>query len=77
VYSLPQAVLRFRQGFGRLIRTRSDWGTVLVLDRRVHQRWYGRIFVGSLPQMETICAPGAAVLHRMSAFNKQHRKPDA
>lgn len=77
VYSLPQAVLRFRQGFGRLIRSRSDWGTVLVLDRRVHQRWYGRIFLGSLPQMETICAPGAAVLHRMSAFDKQHRKPDA
>lgn len=68
VYSLPQAVLRLRQGFGRLIRTRQDRGVVLVLDRRVHQRWYGRVFVDSLPQMNTIRAPGAELLQHMASF---------
>jgi ATP-dependent DNA helicase DinG len=67
-YSLPQAVLRFRQGFGRLIRTRSDRGAVLVLDRRVTRRWYGRVFINSLPKMETKEGPGQAVLHRLTGF---------
>ncbi|MFT5685438.1 MAG: ATP-dependent DNA helicase DinG, partial [Myxococcota bacterium] len=67
-YSLPQAVLRFRQGFGRLIRTQSDRGAVLVLDPRVTRRWYGRIFVSSLPKMETIDAPGRVVLDHLARF---------
>ena len=48
-YSVPEAVLRFRQGFGRLIRTRSDRGVVVVFDRRVRSKQYGREFLGSLP----------------------------
>jgi Rad3-related DNA helicase len=48
-YSLPAAVIRFRQGFGRLIRTRADRGVVIVADRRVLTRGYGRAFRGSLP----------------------------
>ncbi len=67
-YSLPQAVLRFRQGFGRLIRTRQDRGAVLVLDRRVTRRWYGRIFISSLPELETIEAPGQVVLNNLAGF---------
>ena len=50
-YSLPQAVLRFRQGFGRLIRTKNDKGIVLLLDRRVTNQWYGRVFLASLPDV--------------------------
>jgi ATP-dependent DNA helicase DinG len=49
-YQLPQAVLRFRQGFGRLIRNKTDRGVVCVLDRRIISRHYGRVFVNSLPQ---------------------------
>jgi len=49
-YQLPQAVLRFRQGFGRLIRNRTDKGVVCVLDKRIIQRPYGRVFLNSLPQ---------------------------
>jgi len=49
-YSLPEAVLRFKQGFGRLIRTRSDTGVVVVLDRRIATRWYGRAFLESIPR---------------------------
>ncbi|KAF0108649.1 MAG: ATP-dependent DNA helicase DinG [Anaerolineaceae bacterium] len=48
-YSLPEAVLRFRQGFGRLIRTQSDRGVVVILDRRLLTKSYGRAFVESLP----------------------------
>jgi len=49
-YTVPEAILRFRQGFGRLIRTRSDRGIVAVFDRRVLSKTYGRAFVDSLPR---------------------------
>jgi DNA polymerase-3 subunit epsilon/ATP-dependent DNA helicase DinG len=48
-YTVPQAVLRFRQGFGRLIRRREDRGVVVVLDRRLVSRGYGASFRNSLP----------------------------
>jgi DNA polymerase-3 subunit epsilon/ATP-dependent DNA helicase DinG len=48
-YHLPEAILRFRQGFGRLIRTQSDRGVVAVLDKRVLSKRYGRSFLDSLP----------------------------
>ena len=48
-YALPQAILRFRQGFGRLIRTSTDRGVVVVLDRRITSRSYGDQFLRSLP----------------------------
>jgi DNA polymerase-3 subunit epsilon/ATP-dependent DNA helicase DinG len=48
-YAVPEAVLRFRQGFGRLIRSKNDRGVVVVLDRRVLSKNYGRIFIESLP----------------------------
>jgi len=48
-YSLPEAILRFRQGFGRLIRTQSDRGVIAVLDRRILSKRYGRLFLDSLP----------------------------
>jgi ATP-dependent DNA helicase DinG len=48
-FSLPEAILRFRQGFGRLIRTQSDSGVVAILDRRVLSKRYGKVFIESLP----------------------------
>jgi DNA polymerase-3 subunit epsilon/ATP-dependent DNA helicase DinG len=48
-YALPEAVLRFRQGFGRLIRTETDRGVVVILDRRVLTKRYGQVFISSLP----------------------------
>ncbi len=47
--AVPQAVIKFKQGFGRLIRSHSDKGFVLVLDNRVLVQRYGRIFIKSLP----------------------------
>jgi predicted DnaQ family exonuclease/DinG family helicase len=49
-YQLPEAILKFRQGFGRLIRTASDRGVVAVLDRRLLTKAYGKSFIESLPQ---------------------------
>ena len=48
-YSIPQAVLRFRQGIGRLIRSKEDRGAIVVLDRRITGRSYGRSFLQSIP----------------------------
>ena len=48
-YTLPEAILRFRQGFGRLIRTQSDRGVVAILDHRVLSKQYGKLFLQSLP----------------------------
>jgi DNA polymerase-3 subunit epsilon/ATP-dependent DNA helicase DinG len=49
-YYLPEAILKFRQGFGRLIRSQSDHGVVAILDKRVMTKGYGRLFIESLPQ---------------------------
>jgi DNA polymerase-3 subunit epsilon/ATP-dependent DNA helicase DinG len=51
-YALPQAVLRFRQGFGRLIRGNDERGVFLLLDRRVLTRQYGEAFLDALPDCE-------------------------
>ena len=48
-YQVPTAVMMFRQGFGRLIRTRDDWGVVAILDPRVVTKKYGQTFLKSLP----------------------------
>lgn len=50
-YALPSAVIRFRQGFGRLIRSSEDRGVVVVLDNRLIGKWYGRAFLSSLPDV--------------------------
>jgi ATP-dependent DNA helicase DinG len=47
--SLPEAVLKFKQGFGRLIRTKADKGTVVILDKRICTKNYGRAFLTSIP----------------------------
>jgi predicted DnaQ family exonuclease/DinG family helicase len=48
-YSVPQAVLRFRQGMGRLIRNKADKGAIIVLDKRITGRSYGHAFLRSIP----------------------------
>ncbi len=48
-YSVPQAVLRFRQGFGRLIRNKEDKGTIVIMDNRITSKNYGSSFLKSIP----------------------------
>jgi len=49
-YSLPEAILKFRQGVGRLIRSKSDNGIIVILDNRVVTKTYGRAFLKALPE---------------------------
>ena len=50
--TLPDAIIKFRQGVGRLIRTATDCGVVTILDSRVLAKSYGKLFLDSLPQNE-------------------------
>jgi ATP-dependent DNA helicase DinG len=58
-YTVPEAILRFRQGFGRLIRTKSDRGVVAVFDRRILTKRYGAAFIDSLPNCSRRVGPMA------------------
>lgn len=53
-YSLPGALLKFKQGFGRLVRTRTDQGRVVVMDSRISSKAYGRAFAAALPPVRVI-----------------------
>ena len=53
-YQVPEAVIKLRQGFGRLIRTQRDRGIVVLLDPRVKTKHYGRVFLESLPQCRVV-----------------------
>jgi ATP-dependent DNA helicase DinG len=53
-YQLPEAILKLKQGFGRLIRTNRDTGMVVILDPRVRSKPYGRMFLASLPECEQV-----------------------
>ncbi len=63
-YAVPQAALRFKQGFGRLIRSRNDRGVAAVLDRRIMSKAYGSTFLDSLPP----CDVREAALREMPAL---------
>jgi DNA polymerase-3 subunit epsilon/ATP-dependent DNA helicase DinG len=63
-YGIPQAAIRFKQGFGRLIRSRNDRGVVVVVDRRVQSKKYGSAFMESIPLCTVVRGPS-------------HRLPDA
>lgn len=56
-YAVPQSILKFKQGFGRLIRSKEDRGVVAVLDRRLLSKRYGKLFLGSLPHCTTQQGP--------------------
>lgn len=60
-YAVPQTILRFKQGFGRLIRSRTDRGVVVILDSRVGNKFYGPAFIHSLPRCTLRMGPAAHV----------------
>lgn len=49
-YSVPEAIIKLKQGFGRLIRSRLDHGIVVILDSRIKTKRYGRLFLAALPE---------------------------
>lgn len=56
-YQVPEAIIKLKQGFGRLIRTRTDTGMVAILDPRIRSKPYGRAFLESLPECELVIDP--------------------
>ncbi|MCC7164552.1 MAG: DEAD/DEAH box helicase family protein [Anaerolineae bacterium] len=67
-YAVPEAVLRFRQGFGRLIRSKTDRGVVVILDKRVLTKNYGRLFLDSLPKCTKQQGPMKELAKRAAAW---------
>jgi ATP-dependent DNA helicase DinG len=66
--SLPQAVIKFKQGFGRLVRTTTDKGIVILYDTRVIDTNYGKYFLYSLPGPKMEHLPTAAMAERISSW---------
>lgn len=69
-YSIPQAIVKFKQGFGRLIRGRKDRGAIIVLDSRLTNKNYGKLFISSLPKCQEIIAPEKEVQLALKKFYK-------
>lgn len=67
-FTVPQAVLKFKQGFGRLIRSQTDRGVVVVLDRRILTKAYGRVFLASLPETKLLKDPLVDVVEYVREF---------
>jgi ATP-dependent DNA helicase DinG len=53
-FSLPEAIIKFKQGFGRLIRSKTDTGIVVVLDKRIATKHYGKQFIEALPGCKVV-----------------------
>ena len=66
--SVPEAVIKFRQGIGRLIRRSDDKGVVVVLDRRIYEKRYGTIFTACMPECKQIYEPLSEISHRINSF---------
>lgn len=73
-YTLPLAIIKFRQGIGRLIRSKTDRGVIVVLDTRVNQKSYGKMFLRSLPSMPTIRAKRDEVKNHIKGFLSEAQK---
>ncbi|MBU49037.1 MAG: helicase [Deltaproteobacteria bacterium] len=69
-YTVPAATIKFKQGFGRLIRSQGDHGTVLILDKRVVEKRYGQRFLQALPEgIPRVIGPKQQVLHALADFH--------
>jgi ATP-dependent DNA helicase DinG len=67
-YTVPQAVIKFRQGFGRLIRRKTDRGAIIVMDARVLKKFYGKVFLNSLPGVKIVAGTRAATYAALNEF---------
>ncbi len=67
-YSVPQAVLKLKQGFGRLIRKKTDVGSIFILDKRIVEKFYGPIFLDSLPRSQMAIGGQTAILQKVREF---------
>lgn len=70
-FSLPQAVLRFKQGYGRLIRSSQDWGVVVILDNRIINKRYGKVFLNSLPDEACVAGPAKILAAKIRTWRER------
>jgi ATP-dependent DNA helicase DinG len=74
-YMLPHAALRLKQGFGRLIRTRTDRGAIVMLDPRLLTKGYGRYFLSSLPPAPLVTGPWSELREQLRRFYDEGAAP--
>ncbi len=67
-FTVPQAVLKFRQGFGRLIRSKNDRGIIAIFDKRIKTKFYGARFIDSLPPCNIVAEPMDSILKYIDRF---------
>lgn len=72
-YSVPQAVIKLKQGFGRLIRKKTDRGSVFIFDKRIIEKFYGKIFLQSLPESRLVKGPLDYVFEEVKQFFDNHQ----
>lgn len=72
-FSVPQAVIKFKQGFGRLIRRKSDFGVIAIFDNRIATKFYGKLFMESLPECRIAGGASEEVFEEMKKFYKRQR----
>ena len=72
-YTVPQAVIKFKQGFGRLIRSKADRGSIMIFDRRILEKHYGKIFLRSLPECQWVSGKQETVFATVERFFKGYR----
>jgi len=74
-YSVPEAIIKFRQGFGRLIRTKSDFGAVIITDNRLSRMQYGKHFLNSLPAETSVFKTQKELLSAIKGWfdEKKHK----
>lgn len=70
-YSLPQAIVKFKQGFGRLVRSCNDRGCIICLDNRIMTKRYGKFFLNSLPNCQQAFVPSAQLKQHMDDFYRR------
>lgn len=72
-YALPEAMMRLRQGFGRLIRSSSDKGFFIILDKRIETKSYGRRFIKSLPEIPVKKVPLEVMVNELeNCYNRKY-----
>lgn len=67
-YFVPKALVKFKQGFGRLIRTQSDYGAIFCLDSRLLTKSYGKIFIDSLPKCNLVIGDNKKIMDKLEQF---------
>jgi ATP-dependent DNA helicase DinG len=73
-YTVPQAVIKFKQGFGRLIRSKRDRGSIMIFDRRILEKNYGKTFLHSLPECQWVSGKRDVVFETINRFFTGYRK---